>query len=235
MITLKKFRLVSFDMFQTLVDVDDRRHQVWQRILRDSYSPQFAEEYWKEAGKLIAEHFNRFTHEGETFCTIKEIFEGCYKELLPRVKVDCEPSVAARILAGEHCFAPVYADVPAFFRAVKERYQTCLISDADSDMILPLLKVFEFDKVYISEDCKCYKSSPGSAIFREALEYFGVEPQEAIHIGDGYSDVMGASGAGMATCWLNRHGAVWKYEQKPDYTVSSLTEAADILDIRLSG
>lgn len=42
---MRSFEVISLDMFQTLVNIDSRRDQVWQSILRDNYTEELAEEY----------------------------------------------------------------------------------------------------------------------------------------------------------------------------------------------
>lgn len=132
------FKLVSLDVFQTLMDVNTRRDYVWRSILGDSYSETLAEEYWNDANNLVFSYFNK------------------------------------------------------------------CVSDADRDMVSPLLERFIFDKVFLSEDYHCYKFDPKGHIFNEVIGYYKVNPEEIIHIGDGYSDIVGANRVGIKTCWLNR-------------------------------
>lgn len=40
-----RFEVISLDMFQTLVNVDSRKEQVWERILQDTYTSELASEY----------------------------------------------------------------------------------------------------------------------------------------------------------------------------------------------
>ena len=48
---------------------------------------------------------------------------------------------------------------------------------------------------------------PGAAIFLRALELAGVQPGQALHVGDSLEeDVAGAVAAGVPALWLNRAG-----------------------------
>jgi HAD superfamily hydrolase (TIGR01509 family) len=60
---------------------------------------------------------------------------------------------------------------------------------------------------YVISSASLGKRKPHAAIFRAALDYFQVPPEEAVMIGDTYeADVVGGHQAGMQTVWI-RHQA----------------------------
>lgn len=69
-------------------------------------------------------------------------------------------------------------------------------------------------------------SKPAPEPFMAALERVGVEPGNALHIGDHPSDdVHGARSVGMASLWFNRLNAPWPEELSPaDGEVKCLSE-----------
>ena len=96
-------------------------------------------------------------------------------------------------------------------------------------MITPLLKLFEYEYAFLSEDIKSYKIDEKGRFFNHILEVTGVNPQEIIHIGDGLADIIGANRSGITTCWINREGKKWENPVKPDYTIKNLMELNKIL------
>lgn len=79
-----------------------------------------------------------------------------------------------------------------------------------------------FDATVISGDFGIAK--PDAAIFTHACELVGVEPAQAVHVGDNLvADAQGAHGAGLRGVWLDRRG---EHDQRPlDVTViTGLTE-----------
>ena len=77
-----------------------------------------------------------------------------------------------------------------------------------------------FDGLVISEAAGVSKPDP--AIFELALRVADASADEAIMLGDSWSnDVMGAAGAGIAAAWLDRTGAA-----RPDTPVEVLTLAS---------
>ncbi len=86
-----------------------------------------------------------------------------------------------------------------------------------------------FDFVVVSATAQLEKPDP--AIFRAALDRAGVEPAEALHVGDSLSaDVRGASAAGVRPVLLDRRRRHTR-EQVGDATVIfSLAELPALLD-----
>ena len=83
------------------------------------------------------------------------------------IQFDAEEAV--KIFMDEHTNAVPYEDVESFFALIEDRLPICLVTDADCEMVLPLLEKFRFDKVFISEKVMSYKSNPNSKIFRKVL------------------------------------------------------------------
>jgi len=83
-----------------------------------------------------------------------------------------------------------------------------------------------FDVVVTREDVGAIKPEP--KIFLYALERLGVEPHEAMMIGDSLSqDVYGAKNVGMTAVWINRNGD--KGYNMADYEIHTLHELRKIL------
>ncbi len=78
---------------------------------------------------------------------------------------------------------------------------------------------------------------PDASIFLAACERLGHPPEDVLHVGDHDEiDVLGATRAGLRSCWLNRsdeHGQRrrWPHaEPRPDLEFDTLTALADWLD-----
>ncbi|EQD79049.1 Haloacid dehalogenase-like hydrolase domain protein, partial [mine drainage metagenome] len=75
-------------------------------------------------------------------------------------------------------------------------------------------------------------AKPDEAFFRIALGRTGVEPSDAVMIGDDpHADIGGAKAAGIRTVWLNRANAAWpaKTPVEPDAQARDLTEATRLV------
>ncbi|WP_048152143.1 TIGR02253 family HAD-type hydrolase [Palaeococcus ferrophilus] len=83
-----------------------------------------------------------------------------------------------------------------------------------------------FDTIVTRDDVKAIKPEP--RIFLEALKRLGVEPEEAMMVGDSLTqDVMGAKNVGMRAVWINRSGE--EDYHFADYELRTLTELMRIL------
>ncbi|WP_099210161.1 TIGR02253 family HAD-type hydrolase [Thermococcus henrietii] len=83
-----------------------------------------------------------------------------------------------------------------------------------------------FDVIVTREDVKAIKPEP--KIFLHALERLGVEPGEALYVGDSLSqDVYGAKHVGMKAVWINRDGSDGYH--MADYEIRTLHELRKIL------
>ncbi len=79
----------------------------------------------------------------------------------------------------------------------KEKLKACQIDDL-------------LDYFIIAEN-ECYKK-PSQQLFEVALEKVGVQPSDAVYVGDSWKcDVLPASAVGMRVIWLNRYG-----QENPD-------------------
>lgn len=107
-------------------------------------------------------------------------------------------------------------------RILKDKYH-------DYEMVMPLLKKYKFNEVFISEKVMSYKNDPNSKIFNSVLKHYSIEPSKILHIGDSLSDISRANRVGIKSCWINRENREWEYSSKPDYIVKSLNEVFDII------
>ncbi len=221
--------IIFIDMFQTLVDIDTRRRNIWLRLLGTNYCDNLSEEFSCRMSSLIASRYHEIVNRAKGFRTLRQIFRDLLKEIDISEYSSLSLEDSAEVLISEHSKAEPYSDATDFVSRVSEHYRICLISDSDADMIQPHLNLFNFDKSYISEEVQSYKNDKSGRIFTEALKAYNIQPENVIHIGDSASDIIGASRVGIKSCWLNRLNTIWDHNIKPDFEVKDLNQAASIL------
>lgn len=86
-----------------------------------------------------------------------------------------------------------------------------------------------FDPIVISDEHGWRK--PHASIFADTLDTLGVEPQDALYVGDSVADdIVGAKGAGLDIAWVNARSESLPDEcPTPDYTIAAIPELAEIL------
>jgi HAD superfamily hydrolase (TIGR01509 family) len=224
-----KVDLICIDMFQTLVDINTRIPFIWKRILQDKYSEETANMCAKQVSLKAINQFHENGCKSTEFYNLKSLFTPCFKEIATETDLGFDPYIALDIFLSEHGKSALYDDSLQFFDLIKGQVPICLVSDADNVMIQPLLSKFKFDSVFISETVRSYKNDNESKIFSKVLEYYQIQPDRVLHIGDSSSDILGASKVGIKSCWINRHFSEWKYAGKPDYIVNSLDEVIELI------
>lgn len=120
----------------------------------------------------------------------------------------------------------------------QHNYRLGLISNAsDSEDVFTLLKQHGidsfFENIIISANFGVRKPHP--SIFKSALEYFSVKPEQALMVGDKLTmDILGANNLGIFSVWINRRS---KNEQtsathqiQPTIEISALKDLIPFLD-----
>jgi len=223
---MTKFKVVSIDMFRTLVDLSSVEHLIWRMLLKDKYTVGLAEECAAHAGNSLFKYLPQ-----EKFLSVKEIFMSCFTELFSSIDIEFDPVEATRIWAQQHSRCKLFGDAMTFLNSVGKDYPICLASDVDDDMLGTLKQMYPFDFIFTSEQLGVYKANADGKFFYKIINHYGVRAGEILHIGDGRLENIGARKAGITTCWLNRDGRTWSHEIGPDYEVNSLIEAAAILGV----
>lgn len=224
---MQPFSVISLDMFQTLVDIQGRRTEVWKPILQQVYS----EERALELGSLLLSHYFAAAtevREAGGFISSKEIFSGGFKKVFLQHGMNYDSLQAVDILFAEHRRSAMYPETGAFLERICREYQVCIVSDTDALMLPDFYTAYPIS-LFTSEAYQSYKNDSHNRMFTEVIAHFGVEPERIIHIGDSVSDVLGAARAGIKSCWINRDQRTWQHEIKPDYTVETLDEFYELL------
>lgn len=105
---------------------------------------------------------------------------------------------------------------------LSRQYQLACISNGNADV--RRLGLDRYFSIIISAD-EVGLSKPHPAPFVTALERAGVEPQQAVHIGDHPGDdIQGALDVGMHTLWFNPQGSAWSGQQRAHGEVRCLSE-----------
>lgn len=225
---MHEFKVVSIDMFRTLVDLETVENEAWHAVLGGYYTQELAAECAARAGNSLFKHMPP-----NKFITAKSIFESCFGDFFLNKGLDLDPAEAAKVWASRHRMSRPFSDSVPFLRSVGAKYPICLASDADDDMIGQLDNMYAFDHIFTSEQVGWYKANGDGRFFDTIVRHYGLRSNNILHIGDGRSEVLGAKKAGLATCWLNRTKSTWSHEDEPDFEVASLLEATAILGVSI--
>ncbi len=226
---ISTIKVISIDLFRTLVKVDENREFIWRTFLGENYDDKMAQGYWDRATAILLNTLDGAAANLDPFKNIRDIFIESYALLFEEINFQYDPRAAAETLFQGHKLDQLFDDTRPFLQAVGNRYPVCLSTDCDSEMLEGIEKIYEFDKIFISEQMRAYKGHP--LFFTQVLEHYRIRPENILHIGDSKADILTPKQLGLQTCWLNRSEEQWKHEIQPDFEVNSLLDILEILDI----
>ncbi|MBW2447947.1 MAG: HAD family hydrolase [Deltaproteobacteria bacterium] len=238
-------RAIFFDLFDTLIRIDESRlpgHRVDGRRIYTTV-PLVHEQHLAERD-VSTEDFVAALRETareisrEKRASLDEVpAVERWRRVVARLEVaeGSEGEALAAGLAESHARALAAAAVPVeqarevLERVIERGVDLALISNFDhtpaADWILEGTGLADLiEKRVISEAVGVRK--PDSRIFHEALEHFGLEPADCVHVGDqARADAWGAGQLGFRTVWISRHTEPYpEAEHPPTLTVTRLAD-----------
>jgi HAD superfamily hydrolase (TIGR01549 family) len=225
---LSSIKIISLDLGGTLISVYESYDYVWKEFLRENYTDEFAKKNWDRSTEIVLENMHKAALNGDKFNNVRSIFENAYMQIFSEIHLDYDPRMAASVLIQGHKMDRFFDDAKPFIKEIKQKYTVCLSTDCDTEMLGNINELYDFDKMFVSEDLQVYKLNP--KFFKHVIKHYNVSPENILHIGDSESDIIAPRQLGIITCWLNRNNHKWDQAIKPDFEVKSLLEILDILD-----
>ncbi len=229
---MARITTVIFDMYETLVQ---NPHQSWkvgfEGVIREQSLDITVERLWREWSPVEAEFRESRVQPGVAFRSYFEAWRDCFSHSFDVLGLPGDAHAASRSFIRYISRRDPYPETIEALRAVKSRWRTAVLSNADDDYLLPNLAQLEldFEAVLTSEKARMYKPLPG--LFLEMLRMLDVTPEESVYVGDRqFEDVQGASNVGMPAVWINRSGVPMDPQlPEPAYEIRSLLELPALL------
>ena len=237
-------KAVFFDWFSTLAHYDPPREQLQAQVLRElgfNVSLPVMQRALVLADKDLYAELAEISMRNRTPEERLQVYIRHQQSILSNAGITSSEELAMRTMrrARELNASPrfvLFEDVLPTIKLVKERQlQTGLLSNIHRgirDICRGLGLEPYIDVIASSEEAGADKPDP--AIFRFALEQIGVDPGEAIHVGDQYlQDVIGARNVGITPVFIDR------FDVSPEITdcarIRELTELIEYLDQPVQG
>jgi putative hydrolase of the HAD superfamily len=170
---------------------------------------------WEDADRWFWDEYHRPGNDTwSDDARIEDYWRRYHGVLLGSLGMEARREVLDRILASQfasEAWEP-YPDVVPMLRAVREAgdVRIGVVSDWGSNL-RGILAELELDAYldFVLPSGAVGVAKPNPAFFRLALDEAGVQPEEALMVGDSYrADVRGAWAAGMDAAWLNRQDGI---------------------------
>ena len=229
MIDPKRYEVLSFDCYGTLID--------WESGILEALRPVLLRHNVRLEDEEILQLYAKLEAEAERkeYVKYKDILRwivGQFGRRFGFIPTASELDCLVDSLGGWRPFP----DTVSALQALKKRFKLAIISNVDDDLFAStaeLLKV-RFDWVITAEQARSYK--PTLAIFKFALHKIGIPSAKILHVAQSlYHDIAPAKRMGLATVWVNRRagregfGATPPASIQPGLEVPNLSALVDIL------
>jgi 2-haloacid dehalogenase len=227
MLDFKRFEVLTFDCYGTLID--------WEAGILSALRPILSAHQKTIDDATLLKLYGDFEQRSEQgdFRRYREVLESVVRQF--GTELGFGPTIAeVQSLANSLASWRPWPDTVPALGQLKSRFRLAILSNVDDDLFAatrPQLEV-EFDEVITAQQARAYK--PSLKLFELALTRIHAPAHRVLHVGQSvYHDVVPAQSLGLATVWVNRTsarpgvGAVKAAEAKPDLTVGSLSELAE--------
>lgn len=173
-------------------------------------------------------YYKKYTSYGTCFMTERDIFISRIDMFYKRYGVLRNAEDDADMQLSQANKRAAYEEVSRALSLLKENFNIYIGSNTDNSVLDAVMNKngISVDKVYTSENLRCYK--PSKCFYLSILADAGLEPEEVLFVGDSLvDDVYGPQQIGTKTCWVNRSNKMT--EHTPDYVVNNLMEIEHLL------
>ena len=191
-------RLLSFDVFGTLVDTPPVNFRAFRSILEDAavsdVDPIAFYDYWEQ---------RNIAHYWEPYRLYKEICGISLDETFRHFGVS---GADERLISRYFDLFPefqLYSDVTPTLDLLSRDYRLAVVSNIDDDLLTATRLGSDFDLICTAERAKGYK--PDGSLFRYLIDHAGVHLSEILHAGQSqFTDLVGGKPLGLTIAWVNR-------------------------------
>ncbi len=233
---MPRIRAVFLDFYNTIARFDPPREQVQAQAAESlgvRVEPEAIQRSYVAADEFLSRENGARALAVRSRHEVRE-FWSRYEQLLllgagADVDVDTASAIFAAVRRTGNGFA-LFDDVrPMLDSLHSQGYTVGLISNMNDNLWEIAEDLGIQDRLaFVVTSGEVGASKPNAPIFLEALRRVGVEPEEAIHIGDQYlGDVTGARGVGIQPVLIDRNGSDIRHHDCP--VIRTLAEAPSLL------
>ena len=221
-------RLISFDVFGTLIRVREGSYDAFTSILREvGGSSVDVKEFWEHWDRRITAHY------WEPYRRYRDVCEIALGDTFAHYGLHGDPGLIDRYF---DCFARfgLYPDVATTLDRLARMSRLAVVSNIDDDLLASTPLGRTFDLVCTAERARGYK--PDGTLFRyllsEASNRFGFDRDQILHCGQSqFTDMVGAKPLGLTVAWINRRSvALDPGVPKPDYVFPDLSSLMSLIE-----
>jgi 2-haloacid dehalogenase len=218
-------KLMSFDVFGTLISVRDSSYGAFERILADAKALHVdVKTFWEHW-----EHRN-IAHYWEPYRSYREICELSLAETFEHFEVAGDTRSIDRYFEAFPRFF-LYDDVVRTLERMAARHKLAVVSNIDDDLLALTPLKRNFDLVCTAQRARGYK--PDGTLFQYLIDKAGVAKDEILHSGQSqFTDMVGGKPLGLTIAWINRRQiALDPSVPRPDFVFPDIQSLSSIVQV----
>jgi 2-haloacid dehalogenase len=218
-------KMMSFDVFGTLISVRDSSYSAFERIAADAGARDLdVKAFWEHW-----EHRN-IAHYWDPYRSYREICELSLAETFEHFGVHGDSRLIEHYFEAFPSFF-LYDDVVRTLDQLSSRYKLAVVSNIDDDLLASTPLQRNFDLVCTAQRAKGYK--PDGTLFRYLIENSGCAKDEILHAGQSqFTDLVGGKPLGLTIAWINRRQIDLDASvPRPDFVFPDIQSLGRIVDI----
>jgi 2-haloacid dehalogenase len=217
-------KLLSFDVFGTLIDTTFGSYAAHRSILDDAggreleLRPFWA--YWEQR------NIERYI---EPYRSYKEICRLSLEDAFEQFGLHgADGSLIERSFEAYARFQ-LYPDVQRALDFLGRHHKLAIVSNIDDDLLAVTPIGRHFDLVCTAERARGYK--PDGTLFRYLLDHAGVGRDDILHSGQSqFTDMVGGKPLGLTIAWINRHALeLHASVPRPDFVLPDVRSLVPLL------
>ena len=217
-------KLMSFDVYGTLISVRDSSYGAFERILAaagaGTVDVKAFWEHWEE--RNIEQYW-------EPYKPYREICETSLMDSFAKFGLRGEPGLINYYFDAFSDFR-LYEDVLPTLERLGKRCKLAIVSNIDDDLLARTPLKRDFDLVCSAQRAKGYK--PDGTLFRYLIDKAGVPLADIFHSGQSqFTDLVGGKPLGLTIAWINRRGVPLDDSvPRPDFTFPDIASLLPLVE-----
>jgi 2-haloacid dehalogenase len=218
-------RLMSFDVFGTLVDTRTHSYAAFQSMLDDCGASAIdVKEFWEYWEKRNIAHY------WEPYRRYREICELSLAETFEQYDIKASSHLIERYF-DTFPLMRLFSDVAPTLDRLAGRYRLALVSNIDNDLLDATSMGRTFDLVCTAERARGYK--PDGTLFRYLIAHAGCGRDDILHSGQSqFTDMVGGKPLGLMIAWINRRNVtLHPTVPNPDFVFSDIASLLGVVEV----
>jgi 2-haloacid dehalogenase len=217
-------KLISFDVYGTLISVRDSSYGAFERILAACDARNVdVRAFWENWEERNIEQY------WEPYKPYREICEVSLLDSFAKFGIRGDAGLINHYFDAFRDFR-LYEDVLPTLERLAARCKLAIVSNIDDDLLAltPLKRTF--DLVCTAQRAKGYK--PDGALFRYLIDNAGVPIGDIFHAGQSqFTDLVGGKPLGLTIAWINRRGVpLHDSVPRPDYIFPDIASLLELIE-----